>query len=64
MSNILTNWKTTLTGVVVVLLAVILPVIGVKVPGFNMDPGAAITIALGLFLGKDASVTGVAAPSA
>lgn len=55
---LLTNWKTTLTGVLIVVLAALHTFLGINVPGFNLDIGASIVLALGLFNAKDSNVTG------
>ncbi len=55
--NLLTNWKTTLTGAVIVLIAALHTFLGMNIPG-AMDLGPALTVAIGLFLAKDSNVTG------
>ncbi len=57
MEKLLINWKTSAAGAVVIGLGV-LELFGVHVPGFTMDPGAALATGLGLLVAKDANVTG------
>ena len=53
MTAVLTNWKTTVAGIVVIVLGG-LHYVGVNVPGFTMDIGPAITAGIGLILAGDA----------
>lgn len=55
--NLLTNWKTTVTGGVILLIAALHTFLGLNIPG-AMDFGPALTVAIGLFLAKDSNVTG------
>ena len=57
MSSLLTNWKTSLTGAIILLIAALHTFLGINIPG-AMDIGPAFTVALGLFLAKDSNVTG------
>lgn len=54
MASLLTNWKTTLTGAVILLIAALHTFLGLSIPG-AMDFGPALTMAVGLFLAKDAT---------
>ncbi len=58
MDSILSNWKTSLTGVVIIILGALGTFLGVKVPGFSLDFGSALTVGIGLLLSKDSNVTG------
>lgn len=53
MDALLTNWKTSAAGALVILLGAA-ELAGVHVPGFSMDPGAAFAAGLGLLLASDA----------
>lgn len=60
MKSFLANWKTTATGAGMV-LAGILSVFGIKVPGMTVDPSTAgplILTGFGLLFAKDGNVTG------
>jgi len=50
---IFTNWKTSLTGVIVIAIGVLGAAFGVHIPGFTMDPGPAIATGIGLLLARD-----------
>ena len=50
----LANWKTTLTGAVIVAIAALHTFLGLNIPG-AMDIGPALTVGLGLILAKDHS---------
>jgi hypothetical protein len=58
MQNLFKNWKTTLTGVVIIALGAANTFAGIKIPGFNMDFIAALTAGIGLLAAKDGNVTG------
>lgn len=58
MSYIMANWKTSLTGLVIIALGAGNTFLGIHVPGFSMDFFAALTVGLGMFLAKDGNVTG------
>jgi hypothetical protein len=60
MNSILVNWKTSLAGVVLIIVGGLAAVLGIHIPGFTMDAGAAITMGMGLLVAKDSNVTGVA----
>ena len=62
MSSLLTNWKTGLAGVIIILLGALSSFLGISVPGFNMDFGAALTTGIALILAKDSNVTGGTTP--
>jgi hypothetical protein len=53
MQSLMTNWKTSLAGVVLIVVGILGAVLGVDIPGFSMAPGAAITAGIGLLLAKD-----------
>ncbi len=60
MKNLLTNWKTTATGAMMI-AAAILSFLGVKVPGMTVDPSTAgplLVTGIGLLFSKDGNVTG------
>jgi hypothetical protein len=52
MDALLTNWKTSATGAIVIVLGA-LELAGVHIPGFSFDPGAAFAAGLGLLLAGD-----------
>lgn len=54
MASILANWKTSLTAVVIVTIAVLHTFLGLNIPG-AMDLGPAFTVAIGLFVAGDAT---------
>ena len=54
MSSLLTNWKTTLAGVILILVGGLGALVGIHIPGFTMESGAAITMGIGLLVAKDA----------
>jgi hypothetical protein len=54
MSSMLVNWKTTLSGTVLILVGGIELALNLHIPGFSMEPGVAITMGLGLLMAKDA----------
>lgn len=58
MQNILTNWKTTLSGVVIIALS-IASMFGIHIPGVEGNQAISIAAGIGLIFGKDATVTGV-----
>jgi len=62
MPSILANWKTSLTGVLIIALGALGSFLGIHVPGFSMDFGAALTMGIGLLLAKDSNVTGGTTP--
>lgn len=47
------NWKSSAAGLVLVMVGVMSAVLHVTIPGFTMDPGAAIAAGLGLLVAKD-----------
>lgn len=60
MKNLLTNWKTTLGGVLTMLIG-IAALLGVKVGSTPIDPSTAlamITAGFGLLFAKDGNITG------
>lgn len=54
MSLILSNWRTSLGGAILIAIAALHQFFGVNVPGFSMDVGAALTAGLALILAQDA----------
>ena len=56
MKSFLTNWKTTLAGIVVIGLYG-LQMVGVNIPGVHIDP-ATLAVGAGLIFAKDGNVTG------
>lgn len=55
MSMLLTNWKTSVAGLVIIAVGALHQLFGVDVPGFNLDLGSAITAGLGLIFARDAT---------
>lgn len=55
----LVNWKTSLAGVVLIVVGLIGTLLGIHIPGFTMDAGAAITMGIGLLLAKDGGAPNV-----
>lgn len=62
MQSLLTNWKTTLTGVVIIVLGALSSFLSIKIPGFGLDFGTALTVGIGMILAKDNNVTGGTTP--
>jgi hypothetical protein len=58
MATLLSNWKTSVGGLIIILIGALSTFVGIKVPGFNMDFGSALTAGLALILAKDSNVTG------
>lgn len=54
MNSLMTNWKTSLSGAVLILVGGLEIVLGMHIPGFAMEPGVAITMGIGLLMAKDA----------
>lgn len=54
MNQMLTNWRSSAGGAVLIAIAVLHLALGVDVPGFTMDPGAAIAAGIALLMSKDA----------
>lgn len=54
MSAVLSNWKTSLTALIIVLIAVAHTALGLNIPG-ALDLGQALTVAIGLFVAGDAT---------
>lgn len=52
--SILTNWKTSLGGVILIIVAILHQFLGINVPGFTMDIGAALAAGLALIFAGDA----------
>lgn len=59
MNSMLVNWKTSLAGVVLIVVGLIGTLLGIHIPGFTMDAGAAITMGIGLLLAKDGGAPNV-----
>jgi len=55
MQSLLTNWKTSVGGLLIILLGALGTFLGIKVPGFNMDFGSALTAGIALIFAKDAT---------
>lgn len=53
MNPILTNWRTSAGGVILIAIGVAELVAGVHVPGFTMEPGAALAAGISLLMAKD-----------
>ena len=53
MQMLLANWKTTLTGVLIIGLGALNTFVGIHIPGFNLDFGAALAAGAGMLLAKD-----------
>jgi len=53
MQSILTNWRTSAGGVILIAIGVFELAANVHVPGFQMEPGAAIVAGLSLLMAKD-----------
>lgn len=62
MAALLTNWKTGAAGLIIILIGALSTFLGIHVPGFNMDFGAALTTGIALILAKDSNVTGGTTP--
>lgn len=58
MDAILMNWRTSITGLFVIVLGALSTFAGIHVPGFNLDFAAALTVGVGMLLAKDSVVTG------
>jgi len=55
MSTILANWKTSLSGLILILIGLMSILFDYHVPGFTQDAGTAIATGIGLLLAKDAT---------
>lgn len=53
MNNMLSNWRTSAGGAVLIVIGVLGAVAGVHVPGFSMEPGAALAAGIALLMAKD-----------
>ena len=62
MASLLTNWKTGAAGLIIIVLGALSSFLGIHVPGFNMDFGAAVVTGIGMILAKDSNVTGGTLP--
>ncbi len=58
MNALLTNWKTSAAGLIIVLLGALSTFVGIKIPGFTMDFSNALLVGIGLIMAKDNNVTG------
>lgn len=55
MDAMLKNWKTGVAGLVLIVVGLLEGMLGVHIPGFSMDAGAALAAGIGLLMSKDAS---------
>jgi len=55
MTNAMINWKTSIAGLVLIGVGALEMGLGIHIPGFSMDPGAALAAGLGLLMAKDAA---------
>ena len=55
LAPILTNWKTSAGGAVMIVIGLLSIVFDVRIPGFTLDAGPAIATGIGLLLAKDAN---------
>ena len=55
MDSIISNWKTSVAGIVLIGVGALSLALGIHIPGFSMDPGAAIAAGLGLLMAKDSA---------
>lgn len=62
MSSLLSNWKTSVTGLIIIGLGALGSFVGIQIPGFTMDFGAALIMGVGMLLAKDSNVTGGTKP--
>src|ERR1700731_487607 len=53
MQSLMLNWKTSVADVVLIVVGILGAILGVHIPGFTMDSGAAITMGIGLLVAKD-----------
>ncbi len=58
MQALLSNWKTSLGGVILIVLGALNTFLGIQVPGFNLDFVAALAAGGALIFAKDSNVTG------
>jgi len=58
MQALFSNWKTSLGGLVLIVLGAANTFLGIHVPGFDMGFSAALTAGLALIFAKDGNVTG------
>lgn len=54
MNSALANWKTSLTGVAIIVVAGLHTFLGLQIPG-ALDFGPALSVAIGLFVASDAA---------
>jgi hypothetical protein len=47
------NWRTSAGGAVLIAIALLHMIFGVDVPGFTMEPGAAIAAGIALLMAQD-----------
>jgi galactokinase len=64
MQAILTNWKTSLAGVIIIALGAANTFLGVHVPGFDLSFASSIPIGVGLMFSSDGVATPAPAPAA
>jgi hypothetical protein len=53
MNAIITNWRTSAGGAILIAIGILELVAGLHVPGFQMEPGAAIAAGVSLLMAKD-----------
>ncbi len=58
MNYIAKNWKTSLSGAIIIALGALNTFLGLHVPGFNLDFTAALAAGVGLILARDGDLTG------
>ena len=56
--SFLTNWKTTSSGVVMIMLALGSQFFGLTIPGLTESPGTLLLAGIGMLSAKDGNVTG------
>src|SRR5579859_5227337 len=59
MNSMLVNWKTSLAGIVLIVVGLLGTLLDIHIPGFTMDAGAAMTMGIGLLLAKDGAAPNV-----
>jgi hypothetical protein len=55
MTTFLSNWKTSIAGIVLIAIGLLEGILGIHIPGFSMDAGAALAAGIGLLMAKDAT---------
>lgn len=54
MVDLIANWKTSIAGLVLIAVGLLEGGLGMHIPGFSMDAGAALATGIGLLMAKDA----------